>query len=65
MRAVVPVLDSLGIGATPDADKFGDSGPNTLGHIAEQDVRGWCDLEAVRCGYRISCWKSSRWRSAR
>ena len=36
-RAVVVVLDSLGLGATPDADRYGDAGASTLGHIAE-----WC-----------------------
>lgn len=34
-RAIVLVLDSFGIGALPDAYKFGDSGANTLGHIDE------------------------------
>ncbi len=29
-------MDSFGIGATPDAAKFGDVGSNTLGHIAAQ-----------------------------
>ncbi len=29
------VLDSVGIGALPDADEFGDTGSDTLGHIAE------------------------------
>ena len=43
MRAVVLVMDSLGIGATPDAGRFGDSGANTLGHIAEQCAHGVCD----------------------
>jgi phosphopentomutase len=38
-RAVVLVLDSFGIGATADADKFGDTGANTLGHIAERRAR--------------------------
>ncbi len=33
-RAVVLVLDSFGIGAAPDADRFGDTGANTLGSIA-------------------------------
>lgn len=32
-RAVLLVLDSLGIGAAVDAQKFGDAGANTLGHI--------------------------------
>lgn len=32
-RVIVMVLDSFGIGALPDADKFGDKGSDTLGHI--------------------------------
>lgn len=36
-RAVVVILDSFGLGATPDADRFGDEGADTLGHIA-----AWC-----------------------
>ncbi len=34
-RIVLIVLDSVGIGELPDAEKFGDKGSNTLGHIAE------------------------------
>ena len=34
-RVFVIVLDSLGIGAAPDSEKFGDIGVDTLGHIAE------------------------------
>ena len=30
------VMDSVGIGEAPDADKFGDVGSDTLGHIAEE-----------------------------
>ena len=33
-RAIILMLDSFGIGATRDADKFGDVGANTLGSIA-------------------------------
>jgi len=33
-RAIILVMDSFGIGATDDADKFGDAGANTLGSIA-------------------------------
>ncbi|MBT8143082.1 MAG: phosphopentomutase [Gammaproteobacteria bacterium] len=33
-RAIIIVLDSFGIGATADADRFGDVGANTLGSIA-------------------------------
>jgi len=34
-RIVWIVLDSVGIGALPDAAEYGDVGRNTLGHIAE------------------------------
>jgi phosphopentomutase len=34
-RIFVVVLDSFGIGAMPDAEKFGDKGVDTFGHIAE------------------------------
>lgn len=34
-RAIIIVLDSFGIGSLPDADKFGDAGSDTLGHIDE------------------------------
>ncbi|MEG1930854.1 MAG: phosphopentomutase [Anaerovorax sp.] len=34
-RVTVMVLDSLGIGALPDAEAYGDVGANTLGHIIE------------------------------
>ena len=34
-RAVIIILDSLGIGSAPDSAVYGDSGSNTLGHIAE------------------------------
>ena len=33
-RAVIIVLDSVGIGGAPDALKYGDVGANTLGNIA-------------------------------
>ncbi|MFC1501556.1 phosphopentomutase [Elusimicrobiota bacterium] len=32
-RVILIVLDSVGVGALPDADKFGDAGSDTLGHI--------------------------------
>lgn len=35
-RIFLVVLDSLGIGAMPDAGEYGDAGANTLGHIWEQ-----------------------------
>ncbi|MCA2016895.1 phosphopentomutase [Vibrio tritonius] len=44
-RAIILVLDSFGIGATADADAFGDVGADTLGHIAEQCALGQADNE--------------------
>ncbi len=35
MKALLIVLDSVGIGAAPDASEYGDEGSNTLAHIAE------------------------------
>lgn len=34
-RIFIIVLDSMGIGAMPDSEKFGDVGVDTLGHISE------------------------------
>ncbi len=39
-RTFIMVLDSFGIGASADANKFGDEGADTLGHIAEACARG-------------------------
>lgn len=46
MRAVVLVIDSFGIGALPDADKYGDIGANTALHISEKASGGakWPNL---------------------
>lgn len=44
-RAIIIVLDSLGIGASADAHKYGDVGADTLGHIAEYCAAGKCDDE--------------------
>ncbi len=35
-RIFLIVLDSVGIGAMPDASKYGDAGANTLGHVWEE-----------------------------
>ena len=34
-RIFTIVIDSLGIGAMEDAGKYGDTGADTLGHIAD------------------------------
>jgi phosphopentomutase len=44
-RAWLIVLDSLGIGALPDAERFGDVGADTLGHIAR-----WCERPIAQGG---------------
>jgi phosphopentomutase len=36
MRALLIVLDSVGVGGAPDAEKYHDAGANTLGHIFER-----------------------------
>lgn len=49
-RAIILMLDSFGIGATPDAAAFGDAGANTLGHIAQACARGECDQRTAQYG---------------
>ena len=36
VRAILIVLDSVGIGNAPDAASYGDEGANTLAHIFER-----------------------------
>ncbi len=38
-RAFILLLDSFGLGALPDAAKYGDAGANTFGHIAAWAAR--------------------------
>lgn len=49
-RAFILVMDSLGIGATADADHFGDTGANTLGHVIAGCSRGQGDRQGLRRG---------------
>ena len=39
-RAILIILDSLGIGGAPDAKDFGDLGANTLGNIIKACLSG-------------------------
>ena len=39
-RAIILVLDSFGIGATDDAERFGDVGSDTFGNIAKVPANG-------------------------
>jgi phosphopentomutase len=43
MRAMILVMDSVGIGGAPDASAYGDEGADTVGHIAEACVVGDAD----------------------
>jgi phosphopentomutase len=49
-RAFIFVLDSFGIGGAADADRYGDAGSNTFGHIAEACAAGKADVAALRAG---------------
>ncbi len=59
MRALVLVLDSVGIGGAPDAATYGDEGANTLGHILEQrpELR-LPNLESLGLGEIVPAFKS-------
>jgi phosphopentomutase len=48
-RAFILVLDSVGIGAAPDAAQYGDEGADTVGHIAKRCAEGRAD-KADRAG---------------
>ncbi|HUT15584.1 MAG TPA: phosphopentomutase [Anaerolineae bacterium] len=45
-RAILVILDSVGAGALPDADRYGDEGSDTLGNIAR--ILGGLDLPNLR-----------------
>lgn len=49
-RAFILVMDSFGIGAAPDAVRFGDVGADTFGHIVEACAKGEADRAGVRQG---------------
>jgi phosphopentomutase len=49
-RALLIVLDSVGIGGAEDADVYGDVGADTVGHIAEGCAAGRGDREGLRQG---------------
>jgi phosphopentomutase len=49
-RALLIVLDSVGIGGAPDAARYGDEGSNTVGHIAQACAEGKGDRPGLRSG---------------
>ncbi|QSH41120.1 phosphopentomutase [Lentisphaerota bacterium ZTH] len=44
-RVLILLMDSFGIGSSADADKFGDAGADTFGHIVESCTKGQADSE--------------------
>ena len=52
-RVFVIVLDSLGIGAMPDSEKFGDRGVDTFGHIL--DKMGTLDIPNLQSAAPDDC----------
>ena len=49
-RAILLVMDSVGIGGAEDAAAFGDEGADTLGHIADACADGRGDKPGLRSG---------------
>ncbi|MBN1684852.1 MAG: phosphopentomutase [Gammaproteobacteria bacterium] len=49
-RAFILLLDSFGIGYSPDAHQFGDEGANTLRHIAQKCAEGKANAKNIRSG---------------
>ena len=49
-RALILVLNSVGIGGAPDAEDYDDGGADTLGHIAEACAAGAADRDGLRAG---------------
>jgi phosphopentomutase len=49
-RAIVLLLDSFGLGASADADRYGDVGADTFGHIAQACAEGKADQPGLRHG---------------
>jgi phosphopentomutase len=49
-RVCVLLMDSLGIGASLDAVKYGDEGADTFGHIVQASQAGQADRMGLRAG---------------
>ena len=49
-RAILCILDSFGIGGAPDAADYGDTGSDTLGHIAANYMISLQNLDALGLG---------------
>ncbi|MGI6357304.1 MAG: phosphopentomutase [Bacillota bacterium] len=53
-RAIVIVLDSVGVGALPDAAAFGDEGSNTLSHVLDSAPLALPNLQSFGLGNLLS-----------
>ena len=51
-KAILIILDSLGIGGAPDASLYNDEGSNTLGSIALACLNGNADIGREGAIYR-------------
>jgi phosphopentomutase len=63
-RAVVLVCDGLGLGAAPDAGRYGDAGSDTLGHVldaAPVELPNLAALGLLRAGGRGGSAPDSAW----
>lgn len=49
-RAILCILDSFGIGGAPDASDYGDTGADTLGHIAANYQLSLPNMDALGLG---------------
>lgn len=49
-RVCILLMDSMGIGASLDAHRYGDEGSNTFVHIYEACSQGHCDIKELRKG---------------
>ncbi|MBQ2700472.1 MAG: phosphopentomutase [Clostridia bacterium] len=52
-KAVLIVLDSVGVGYLPDADKYGDVGACTLGHVVEKCQPALPNMKALGLGHIV------------
>lgn len=55
-RFIIMVIDGGGVGATPDAEQFGDLGANTLGHVREAAGLDAPCLESLGLGRIVPDW---------
>ncbi len=66
-RAILIVMDSVGIGEMPDAEKFGDKGSSTLinikKHVPSMELKNLCrlGLSKNRCTQCLFAWLTGKY----